>query len=209
LDDLIRIAVARRTDLNAATLKASYEILRSIAIEKVTSDASVEFGLGYNTLAVNGPFIGDHPQWDDSKNSLSLQTIPAADMRNAIKNTTVHIRGMASSGTFVNTLTDVSSGEVNARLTPGGGVNLTGNKIKIAGNAIEVGIRLINQATDEVTEIPATSILINEPSKVTFIVPADLPVGDYRLSLTTQFSNSATLLKEPRTYLFDYVLACI
>jgi hypothetical protein len=49
---------------------------------------------------------------------------------------------MAASGTYVNTLTDVASGEVNSRLTPGGGVNLTGVKIKIAGDAPGVGIHL-------------------------------------------------------------------
>ncbi|MDR0725082.1 MAG: DUF4469 domain-containing protein [Prevotellaceae bacterium] len=55
--------------------------------------------------------------------------------------------------------------------------------------------------------MPKTSVLINDPSSVTFIVPADLPAGDYKLSITTQFSHSA-ILKEPRTYIFDYVLAC-
>jgi hypothetical protein len=42
---------------------------------------------------------------------------------------------------------------------------------------------------------------------VSFIVPADLPAGDYKLSLTTQYSSSGVLLKDPRTYTFDYVLA--
>jgi hypothetical protein len=47
---------------------------------------------------------------------------------------------------------------------------------------------------------------MNDPSKVSFIVPADLPAGDYRLSVTTQFSTNAPNLKEPRTYIYDYVL---
>ncbi|MDR0729397.1 MAG: DUF4469 domain-containing protein, partial [Prevotellaceae bacterium] len=38
-------------------------------------------------------------------------------------------------------------------------------------------------------------------------VPADLPAGNYKLSITTPFSESKTLLKEPRTYVFDYPLA--
>jgi hypothetical protein len=209
VDDLIRIAVARRTDLNAATLKASYEILKSIALEELTHGASVEFGLGYNSLAVNGIFVGDHARWDSQQNSLALRVTPTAEVRNAVKNITVDVRGMASSGTFINTLTDVSSGETNTRLTPGGGVNLTGNKIKIAGDLPDIGIRLINQASAEETLILPNSLLTNDPSKVTFIVPSTLSAGDYRLSLTTQFSNSITLLKESRTYLFDYVLACI
>jgi hypothetical protein len=61
-------------------------------------------------------------------------------------------------------------------------------------------------ATGEETAIPAGSIPVNNPSSVTFIVPAGLPEGDYQLVLTTQFTSSGTLLKEPRQCEFEYVL---
>jgi hypothetical protein len=161
----------------------------------------------HNRLGVNGVFIGDHPVWDSSKHSLQLIATATVDVREAIKNIIAEVRGMAQSGLFINTLTDVVSGEVNARLTPGGGVNLTGVKIKIAGDAPGVGLHLTEINTGTVTDIPVTSVLINDPSNLTFIVPANLPAGDYKLSLITQFSHGITL-KEPRTYTFDYVLAC-
>jgi hypothetical protein len=208
IDDLIGIAVTRRSDINAVTMKASYEILKEVALEEVCNSKHVEFGLTYNSLGANGVFIGDHPSWDSKVNSLSLVAVATAEARNAIKNIEVEVLGMAQSGLFINSLTDVASGKVNERLTPGGGVNLTGVKIRIAGEAPGVGLHLKEINTGAVTEIPATSILINEPSKITFIVPTDLPAGDYKLSLTTQFLPNSALLKEPRTYVFDYVLAC-
>ena len=201
-----QIAVARRTDLNAVTLKASLEILKEIAKEQIANGASVSFGLGYFGLEVKGVFIGDNPRWDSKQHNLSVRVTPAADLRQTIRNVSVDVRGMANVGVIVNSLTDVVSGEVNTRLTPGGGVNLTGNKIKIAGDNPANGISLINQATEAVTTIPATAILINDPSKITFIVPLDLPVGDYKLRITTQFTTGAQMLKEPRAHLFDYVL---
>jgi hypothetical protein len=207
IDDLIAIAVTRRSDINAVTMKASYEILKEIALEEVCNSNHVEFGLTHNSLGVDGIFIGDHPAWDSKVNRLSLLGVATAEVRNAIKDIEVEVLGMAQSGLFINSLTDVASGEVNARITPGGGVNLTGVKIKIAGEAPGVGLHLTEINTETVTEIPATSILINEPSKITFIVPANLPAGDYKLSITTQFAHSS-LLNEPRTYVFDYVLAC-
>jgi hypothetical protein len=113
---------------------------------------------------------------------------------------------MAPSGAIVNTVTDATTSEVNSRLTPGGGVKVAGTRVKIAGEHPSTGIRLINQETSEIIAIPATSLLLNDPSKITFIVPATIVAGDYKLSITTQFSTSNTLLKEPRTYIFDYVL---
>ncbi|MDR1864600.1 MAG: DUF4469 domain-containing protein [Bacteroidales bacterium] len=208
VEDLIRIAVSRRTDLNAATLRASYDILKAVAMEEVTNGASVEFGLGHHTLTANGTFIGDHAKWDGEKNSLSLRTAPLAEVYQLLKNVKVTVRGMAATGIVINTLTDVSTGEVNARLTPGGGVNIVGSKIRIAGDAPGNGVLLINQHTGETVEVPKNAFLTNDPSKISFIVPAHLPVGDYKLSLTTQFSTNANLLKEPRTYLFEYVLVC-
>jgi hypothetical protein len=204
---LIDLAVVGRTDLNPTTLRASLDILKKIAIREIANGASVQFGLGYFSLGVNGIFIGDHAKWNPDENSLCVKVASSVELREVIKNVHVNVRGMASSGTYVNTLMDKSSGEENSILTPGGGVNLTGVKIKIAGESDENGIRLIEQNSGVEYPIPMETILVNDPKKVTFIVPIDLPVGDYKLSLTTQFSTASTLLNEPRTYLFDYVLA--
>jgi hypothetical protein len=193
IDDLIAIAVTRRSDINAATMKASYEILLEILLEEIRNAKQVEFGLSHYGLGVDGVFVGDYAGWNNSEHKLSLHATTTAATRNALKEVSVEVRGMAASGTYVNTLTDVTSGEVNSHLIPGGGVNLTGIKIKIAGDAPSVGIHLTEVNTATVVDIPVSSVLINEPSKITFIVPADLPAGDYKLSIVTQFASNALL----------------
>jgi len=205
-DDLIAIAVSRRTDLSSTSLKAAMGILQGIAVEQIANGASVCFGLGYFNLGVNGVFIGDDAHWDNAIHSLSVRVAPTAQLRNAVKASKVDVRGMAASGAVINTVTDVTSGEVNSRLTPGGGVNLTGTKIKIGGDNSLIGIRLTNHATSEVIAIPETSLLLNDPKKVIFIAPASLVNGDYKLSITTQYSSQSHILKEPRTYDFEYML---
>jgi hypothetical protein len=205
-NDLINLAVTRRTDLNASTLRASLDILKEVAIEAVANGASVYFGLGYFNLKVNGVFIGDHAKWDPAVHSLHVTATPSVEVRNVVKETHVDVRGMAQSGIVINSVVDVMSGEENTRLTPGGGANLTGNRIRIIGDSPDNGFKLTEQNTGAITIVPVTAILVNEPSKVSFIVPADLPAGDYKLSVTTQYSSGAALLKEPRTYTFDYVL---
>ena len=205
-DDLIRIAVARRTDLNATTLRSSLDILKEIAQESLANGASVNFGLGYFHLDVHGVFIGDHAGWDPAKHSLRVKVTPAADVRATVKATHVQVRGMAQSGIFINSVYDVSSEEENTRLTPGGGVNVSGSKIRIAGDDPSVGIRLTTTDGTQIVAVPTHSILLNDPSKITFIVPADLAAGDYKLSITTQFSKAQSLLIAPRTCVFDYPL---
>lgn len=205
-DDLIKLVLARRTDLSATTIKASIELVKEVAINELANGASVKFGLGYFNLTVNGVFIGDNASWDSSQHSLTVNATPTAEVREAVKATSVNVRGMAASGLFVNSVTDVTTGTVNSRLTPGGGVNLSGSRIKIDGSDPGVGIHLINQQTSAVIAIPPTSLLVNEPSKLTFVVPATLPDGDYKLSITTQFSAQGRDLNKPRSYVFDYLL---
>ncbi|MDR1337085.1 MAG: DUF4469 domain-containing protein [Tannerella sp.] len=210
IEDIIALAIKQGTDLNAATLKASYDILKEVALGEFCNGKQVEFGLAHCGLGVKGVFLGDHATWNPDEDSLVMQSSATLETRNALKDVAVEVRGMAQSGIFINTLTDVVSGEVNARITPGGAVNLTGFKIKIVGDGKHnTGIFLddINSGNDPM-KVPDSAIATNDPSKITFVVPSDLPAGDYRLSITTQFASGATPLKEPRTYVFDYVLAC-
>ncbi|MDR0668142.1 MAG: DUF4469 domain-containing protein [Prevotellaceae bacterium] len=208
VDDLIAIAVTRRSDINAVTMKAAYEILKEVALEELCNAKLVEFGLAHNRLSVSGVFVGDHPVWNRHEQSLQLLATATAEVRNAIGNIAVEVLGMAQSGLYINSLTDVTSGDVNTRITPGGGVNLAGVKIKIAGDTSDIGLFLTEINTGTVTRIPMTSIPVNDPSKITFIVPPDLSAGDYRVSIVTQYLPNATFLKTPRTYLFDPILAC-
>jgi len=207
-DDLVKKAVLRRTDLNAVTLKASLDILKEIAMEEVVNGASVQFGLSYYRLNATGVFIGDNAQWDSSRHSLKINSTPTDEFRQAVKAISVTVRGMAASGPAINSLTDVASGEENTRITPGGGVILAGKRIKIEGEHPNVGLTLINQDTNDVITVPKTSILENNPSKITFIAPVDLPAGNYKLSVCTQFLHSGArpLLKQPHASIFGYVL---
>ena len=207
LDDLVKIAVNRRTDLNASTLRSSFELLCDVAEEQLANGASIDFMLVHLSLGVDGVFIGDSAKWDSAIHRLKVTASPTVRLREFAKRVTAIVRGMASTGVFINTVTDVTTGDVNISVTPGGAVNITGSKMKIAGNNPACGITLTNEADGTVTLVAATAIAINEPAKITFVAPATLPAGDYKLSITTQFSNSTQLLKEPRSYMFDYVLS--
>jgi hypothetical protein len=52
-------------------MKASYEILKEIALEEVRNAKQVEFGLSHYGLGANGVFIGDHAAWKDGAQPLA------------------------------------------------------------------------------------------------------------------------------------------
>lgn len=208
-DDLINMVVNRRTDFNPTTLKAVLGLFKDVTTECVLRGDSVKFGLGYFRLDVKGTFYGDNASWDSKKHRLSVNITPTGELREAVNSTNVKVRGMASTGTFINTVTDVATGEVNVVLTEKGGVNVTGSKIKIAGDNPVNGLYLVHEETSSETLVPMTSMLTNDPSKISFIMPPDLAPGDYKLKIVTQFSSGSTTLKEPRSYVSEYPLALL
>ena len=87
----------------------------------------------------------------------------------------------------------------DASATAGRAFTLTGGKLKIAGTDPSVGITLTDSSGTE-TKITEDLYVVNDPSRLTFIIPAGLADGTYELKVTTQFSGSGSkLLKTPHS----------
>lgn len=100
----------------------------------------------------------------------------------------------------------MTTGDENTTLIPGGGVNITGNKIRISGDSEDIGISLTNTNTSDETKVPVTSVLVNDPLKVMFIVLATLVAGTCTLTITTRYSSRSTILKNPDFCIFELEL---
>ena len=205
-DTLIARAISSGFNGNAQSMKAAIEAVEQEAIQAIVRGEIVNYGLGHVALDVEGAFFGDSPAWNPSVNRLAARITPSKKLRETLKSVPVRLRGMAPDSCVINTVTDVATGKVNDRLTPGGMANLRGTRIKIAGEAEGVGLWLTNQDTQEGIAVPSTAIGVNDPSRVSFVVPAGLPAGNYLLSIVTQFTGNSTPLKHPRTVALSYVL---
>ena len=206
VDDLVGLIVSRGTNLSASTIKAAFELMKEMAIEQVANGASVNFGLGHFQLKVNGVFHGDHDKWDNEKHRLSIKVTPGTDLTRAVQACEVKVRGKAASSIAINTLTDITTGLVNTCLTPGGGVNVCGKRIKIEGEPELVGICLRNMETNCETQIPASAMMMNTSSQISFVTPKELPSGHYQLVICTQYSGKGRLLKKAKVYEFGTAL---
>lgn len=205
-DDLVNIAVERRTDLNPVTLKAAINILHDIAEEELLNGASVNFGPGVFKLAVNGAFTSDTAEWNSDEHKIILQVSPTTRLYRQMENIEVKVRGMAPVKTTINTVRDMTTGKINDCLTRGNAVELKGVKLKIAGDSEANGITLTNTSTGTITTLPTGQLMANFPGNIIFILPLSMEEGDYQLELTTQYSNGSTLTKQPRTCRFNTLL---
>jgi hypothetical protein len=204
-DELIDRVVKTGTDIHAPTLKAAYQLLKREALAAIVRGEIVSFGLGHIALDVQGSFIGQGAQWDSQKNKLTARIAASKELRERLARTPVHVLGEAPDGSVINSITDVSSDKVNDTLTPGGIANIKGNRIKITGSKPGIGLFFTEQTSGEVFTVPFNTIGTNDPSKITFVIPA-LYVGNYLLSIVTQYSGGGKERKDLKTILLNYVL---
>ena len=153
------------------------------------------------TPRVTGSWIGTSAKFDPEKHKVTLDITLSSEMREALSHVGVEVLTVKDSGARIGLVIDTSTGLSNDTITPGDDIRIEGEKIRIAGEAAGNGVFFI--ASDG-TEHPVTRRLTtNDPKSLLARVPADLTDGQYTLRIVTQFSNTTTLLKEPRTIEYE------
>lgn len=137
--------------------------------------------------------------WDAERNSIYINLTQGKDLREAIEATTVNITGQKDAVMYIAGGQNVATKGEGFTATAGRAFTLTGAKLKVVGTDPAVGIKLTSaDGTD--TQVTEDLWVVNQPSRVTFIIPAGLEDGVYTLTLTTQYSGSGQrVLKEPRS----------
>ncbi|MDR1095688.1 MAG: DUF4469 domain-containing protein [Spirochaetaceae bacterium] len=110
----------------------------------------------------------------------------------------INVKGLAGSGAFIDTFTDVKTELVNQKVTVGGQFVIEGGKVKIDGPDPKNGIRFVTMEVPTASSKVIEPLAVNLPHQIIGIIP-DLPQGrPMRIEICTQYSSSTTLLKEPR-----------
>ncbi|WP_462319739.1 DNA-binding domain-containing protein [Marinilabilia sp.] len=205
--DICNSAVTRG---GAATTAESMEYHVDLFFKEMGYQLSNGFSVntGYFTAGalIKGVFNSPGESFDPNKHSVLFQFNQGALLREEIQNINVEIQGVADTGTVIMEVVDVKSGSVNDVVTPGRNLRIRGTKVKIDGDHPEVGVSFVNTSTGDVVKVDPTDIVENMPSELIIFTP-ELEAGTYNVKVTTQFSgNSSSLLKDPRTTVFEHQL---
>lgn len=156
------------------------------------------------TAQIKGVFRSSVEKFDSLIHTIYFLFSQGEMMREGLDEVSVEILGIGDASIVIQEVTDMKSGSVNDRLTPGRNLRIRGDKLKIAGDHSGIGIYFVNQADGKRIRVEDDEIVINHPSELMIIIP-DLPSGLYTLEVGSQYTNSR-LLKEPRTASFDKLL---
>lgn len=192
--------------LERETIEAVVNLEQRAVQRLVLTGYHVNMGLYQAVAQFTG--VVENKAWNPQKNTVYVSFTQGAGIREAIRQTGVNIIGEKGSTMYVAGTQDVATRATNATATAGRNFTVTGSMLKVVGTDPAVGITLTSTATKEVTKISEDMFAVNDPSKLTFIIPAGLADGEYTLRVTTQYSGSGTrtLLKNPRTVEYTITL---
>ena len=137
-------------------------------------------------------------EWDPQVNSLYVNFQQGKELREALKDVEVVVAGKRQMPFYISGCWDQATGRTDFVATAGRCFTLTGKNLKVMGTHPSVGITLTNEA-GECIRIGEECMVVNWPSKLRFIIPEDMPEGEYELRVTTQSSSGTHLLKAPRS----------
>ena len=177
IEDLCNIAASGKSKFSASELLAAHNDLKATAKEELYSGSTVEFGLTNNSLGIDGSFIGPKAKFDPAKNNVTLRSTPIKEVKEDMKGISVIVGEVVEGLPTITKVTDVFTGSVNGKITPGNTLNGEGKRVSR-----------------------------NDPSYFSFIIPS-LADGKYYLEIASQYGNNRqTLLKEVRRNRFPYLL---
>jgi hypothetical protein len=206
--DICKAAVSRGgADTTAQAMEHNVNLFFKEMGYQMCDGYSVNTGYFTAGTVIKGVFDSPKEKFDPKKHTINFQFNQAATLIKELPSIEVEILGVAEVGSYIAQVTDVKSGTVNETLTPGRNLKISGDKIKIAGDAADNGVYFINQAGGASTKVDASDIVVNNPSELIIIIPT-LTAGSYRLEVKTQFS-AGCILKEPRTASLDKLLTVV
>lgn len=207
-EDIAQRIVDEGSEIKYDTLLSIINQHDRIIREAVCDGYSVLTGVGQYSPRVTGSWIGKSANFYPSVNKLTLDMVLSKEMRDALSTVGVEVLGVKEGGgASIGLVTDTYTGEANGYISAGEDILIEGTKIKVAGDPDLCGVYFIPRDAPEETIYKVERRLTqNDPSRIIARVPATLEPGVYTLRIVTQFSNSAVLLKEPRTLEYEQPL---
>jgi len=202
--DIARILKEAGSELSYETLLYILDQTDRIVREQLQRGFSVLTGVCQLSPKVTGTWIGANAKFNPEAHKITLDIVPSAEMRAALKNVGIEVLGVKDGGAFIGLVTDTATRLADGTITAGDDIRIDGDKLKIDPEGEEgLGVFFVN--TDGEV-IPVTRNLTqNDPKRIIARVP-ELPAGQYTLRVVTRYTTATTLLKEPRIIDYDRLL---
>lgn len=203
-EDIAKQIIEEGSEIKYDTLLSVFNQHDRIIRELLQNGTSVLTGVAQYTPSVGGVWNSSTEKYNPEKHKVSVSISPSAELRKALSVVGLEVLGVKDSTARIGLVTDTATGLTDGSMTPGDDILISGEKIRVAGDAEGVGVFFIDSKGVETAV--TRRLTQNDPKTVIARVPAELAEGTYTLRIVTQYSNSNTLLKSPRVIEYEHAL---
>lgn len=196
LSDIIEQMHDEESGLRQETILHVVTLYNRVISDMILNGNNVNAGIFYAVPKLRG--VVENQKWNPDKNSIYVSFTQGADLREAIRQTTVEILGEKANVMYITEIEDRDTGLKDGSVTPGRGIYVRGASLKVVGDDPSVGVTLTPESGEPI-KLNEVDFLKNDPSELILLLPTTLTAGTYTMSVTTQYSKSSVLLKTPRS----------
>ena len=208
VDDIANHIVSQRTEYRKETIVNILNMSADATVYFLSQGDRVNLGTVILEPGIVGVFDGT-TSFDPEVHKCVVNAHVTNVVHKMLEEVTGSYSGLMvdNGGAAIEGVTDSTTGKTDGTITAGKVITVTGKKIKIVPEDSETAescITFTNVATEQVVT-QADALVINDPSKLVFQLPA-LPAGTYTLTIKTLFSNSSVNLIAARYIVYKQTL---
>ena len=192
LDEIIDAMMQKGSTLTRADVAAVLQIYGEVCASLIADGCALNTPLMNTALSISGVFNGANDAFDKKRHTVNLNITAGTALKAALGKIKCEKTGTASTDPYINEVKDIVSGTVNAELTKGGVVQITGSRLKFDAKDASQGIFFVPETG---TPVRATVIAENKPARLMAIIPADLAAGTYYIEVRSKHSGGGKPLK--------------
>lgn len=198
---IVRNVIYRTTDDIIEQMTVPGSILKKTECRAVINDywntigENLKEGLGFTcayinvTPAAGGVFESDDESFDPKKHWKDVNLSAGSELRKASQEMKVVTVRAVAPVPYLKTFFDIRTESTNQSITPGFMADISGDMLKIEGE--QAGVFFIHTTSGAVTQSPR--VHVNEPKKLSFLIPDQLATGAYRIEVRTHVRNGKEL----------------
>ena len=203
-EDIAQLVIDEGSEIKKDTLIYVFNQRDRLVFDSLKSGKSV-INHYYQLLPrILGVFASKSALFDTKLHKLVIEMILTSFGRKELESVTVESLGPKQQVAYIGLVADTLTDKTDGSITPNDDIRVTGNLIKVSGDNPEVGVYFVPEDGKDPIKI-TRKLTTNDPSQLLVRVPA-LEDGKYTLRIVTQYSQSNTTLKEPRTLEYSTAL---
>lgn len=206
IEAIIERMVRMRSEYQEVTLRAVTEMFLTEVAESIKEGYTVSTPIFRASPGISGAFFGKSAKFNKEDHKIKVNFTANGAFVKEMQNCEVEVLGVSDGYGVIGSVIDTRTGVEDHTITPNDVILILGDKIKIEGDASEVGIFLIKQ--DDETRIKLQRVVKSTAGEATVLLPS-LDPGDYALEIVTATSGGSVPLKEARTYTFEHTLTVL